>query len=313
MRSNKVDIVACLETRVKQPQSQTKYKKLGDDWNTANNYACAPNGRIWIIWKWSNVHVVPLRTIDQMIHCWVREENSTFSSYITFVYGLHSTQQRASLWDTLRTVNYNGPWLIIGDFNSVLGVEDRLNGQPVHHSEMTDFQNCIDDIGVGQITKRGNRYSWSNKRDSENRIYSHINWAFGNPEWFNTNTGVEAVYMLPGCSDHTPIMLNTEVVKTRMNRPYRLLTIVMQQEDYRETVQQIWSQQHKGFTMYSVWNKLQQLQQTTIHIHKEHNSVEQKLQQIREELNVTHSRLNEDHFNRQEIQKEKQLRQIIEK
>lgn len=85
-------------------------------------------------------------------------KDSNFSSCITFVYGLHSTQQRASLWDTLRTVNYNGPWLILGDFNSVLGV-DRINGQPVHHSEMTNFQNYIDDIGVGQITKRGNMYS----------------------------------------------------------------------------------------------------------------------------------------------------------
>lgn len=57
--------------------------------------------------------------------------------------------------------------------------------------------------------------------------------------------------------------------------------------------------------MYSIWNKLQQLQQTTRHIQKDHNSVEQKLQQIREELNVTQNRLNEDHFNQQEIHKEK--------
>ncbi|XP_070011429.1 uncharacterized protein [Nicotiana sylvestris] len=173
----------------------------------------------------------------------------------------------------------NGPWLIIGDFNSVLNVDDRVNGISIHQTEMIDFQNCLDDIKVGQITKRNSRFSWSNKRDAEVRIYSHIDWAFGNADWFNTYNGVEAIYMLPGCSDHTPIMINTEVVKVKVKRPYRLLTSVMQQREYK----------------------------------KEHFSVDQKLMQLRETLKEIQGKLNDDYFNKLLIEEERKTLESIEK
>ncbi|XP_019225767.1 PREDICTED: uncharacterized protein LOC109207324 [Nicotiana attenuata] len=212
---NKVDMIAVLETRVKRHRMQNIHRKIGVEWQLKDNYEHAPNGRIWLIWKEANVHVTTLESTDQMIHCLVKDKNSSFTSYITFVYGLHTTQQRIPLWRSLRNIQYNGPWLIIGDFSSVLNVDDRVNGVPVNQAEMIDFQNCLEDIGVGQITKRGSRFSWSNKRDAEIRIYSHIDWAFGNADWFNTYNGVEPIYMLPGCSDHTPVLINTKVVKVK--------------------------------------------------------------------------------------------------
>nr|XP_016440329.1 PREDICTED: uncharacterized protein LOC107766112 [Nicotiana tabacum] len=197
-------MIACLETRVKQQKSKDVHKKMGGDWKVEDNYAYAPNGRIWIMWKETNVHIAILESTDQLIHCQVEDKNSTFTSYITFVYGLHTIQHRVSLWRSLRNIQLSGPWLIIGDFNSVLSVDDRINGLPVHQAEMADFQDCIDDIGVGQIAKRGSRFSWSNKRDAKVRVYSHIDWAFGNAEWFNSYTWIEAqllgtvVEQLPG-------------------------------------------------------------------------------------------------------------------
>ncbi|XP_019254970.1 PREDICTED: uncharacterized protein LOC109233537 [Nicotiana attenuata] len=209
---------------------------MGVDWQFKDNYNYAPNGRIWIVWKEANVHVTVLESTDQLLR--------------TFVYDLHTVQhiipQRRSL-----NMQTNGPWLIIGDFNSVLTVDDRVNGIQVHQTEMIEFQNCDDDIGVGQITKRGSRFSWSSKRDSEVRIYSHIDWAFGNVDWFNAYNGVEAIYMLPGSSDHTLIMINTEAVKVKVKKPYRLLTSVMQQREYKEIVQNTWNQQIQGYAMYS--------------------------------------------------------------
>lgn len=115
-----------------------------------------------------------LENSDQIVHYFVIDRNSSFSSYITFVYGLHTIYDIVSLWGRLRSVQTTGPWLIIGDFNTVLHVEDRLNGAPVHQAEIADFQYCIYEIGEGKITKRGCRFSWSNKRDAYIRIYNYI-------------------------------------------------------------------------------------------------------------------------------------------
>ncbi|XP_070022624.1 uncharacterized protein [Nicotiana sylvestris] len=152
--TNKVDMIACLETRVKQQRSKVIQRKMGDDWQFKDNYAYAPNGRIWIGWKIANVQVTVLDGSDQLIHCLVKDNNSSFTSYITFVYGLHNVQHRIPLWRNLRNMISNGLWLIIGDFNSVLHLDDIVNGTPVHQTEMTDFQSYLDDIGVGQITKK---------------------------------------------------------------------------------------------------------------------------------------------------------------
>ncbi|XP_075088537.1 uncharacterized protein LOC142170507 [Nicotiana tabacum] len=209
---NKVDLIACLETRVKQQSAKEIQRKVGVDWKFTDNYAYAPNGRIWIGWKVANVKVTVLDCSNQMIHCCVTDNNSSFSSYITFVYGLHTIHDRASLWRSLRNMQTNGPWLIIGDFNSVLHEEDRLNGIPVHQADTTDFQRCIDDIGVGQITKRGCKFSWS-------------------------------------CSDHSPIMIITKVNRVKVKKTFRLMSTVMKLQEYKEVVQNTWGQQIQGYTI----------------------------------------------------------------
>ncbi|XP_070056554.1 uncharacterized protein [Nicotiana tomentosiformis] len=308
-----VDMIACLDTRVKQQISKAIQRNMGADWQFKDSYAYAPNGRIWIGWKVANIQVTILDGSDKMIHCLVKDKNSSFTSYITFVYGLHTVQHRISLWRSLRNMQSNGPCLIIGDFNSVLHVEDRVNGIPVHQTEMTDFQSCLDDIGVGQITKRGCRFSWSNKRDAKIRIYSHKDWAFGNDDWFNEYNGVESIYMLPGCSDHTPIMINTDVDKIKVKRPFRLLSTVMQLQEYKEVVQATWSQQIQGHTVYSIWRKLKLVELQTRGLQQEYSSVDQKLIQLRDTLKEVHGKLNEDYFNNLLIEEERKTLSLIEK
>ncbi|XP_019240851.1 PREDICTED: uncharacterized protein LOC109220841 [Nicotiana attenuata] len=310
---NKVDLIACLETRVKQQSAKEIQRKVGVDWKFTDNYTYAPNGRIWIGWKVANVKVIVLDCSDQMIHCCVTDNNSSFSSYITFVYGLHTIHDRASLWRSLRNIQTNGPWLIIGDFNSVLHVDDRLNGIPVHQAETTDFQSCIDDFGVRQITKRGCKFSWSNKRDADIRIYSHIDWAFGNADWFQQYNGVEAIYMLSGCLGHSSIMITTEVNRVKVKKPFRLLYTVMKLQEYKEVVQNTWGQQIQGYTMYSIWRKLKLVEMQTRSLQQEHSSVDKKLFQLRETLKEVQGKLNEDHFNNSLIEEERRTLWLIEK
>ncbi|XP_070024891.1 uncharacterized protein [Nicotiana sylvestris] len=221
---------------------------------------------------------------DQIIHCLVKDKNSSFTSYITFIYGLHTVQHRIPLWRSLRNIQSNGPWLIIGDFNSVLHMDDKMNRVSVHQTEIADFQYSIDDIGVGQITKRGCKFSWSNKRDADDKIYSHIDWVLVNANWFQQYNVVEALYMFSCCSDHSPIMINTDVAKLKVKKPFRLLSIMMQLQEYKEVVQATWSQQIQGHTMYSIWKKLKLIELQTRVLQHEHSSVDQKLVQLRDTL-----------------------------
>lgn len=49
---------------------------------------------------------------------------------------------------------------------------------------MHDFRECLDDMRLGLLPRKGCRYSWSNKKEAEDRIYSLIYWALGNDQWY---------------------------------------------------------------------------------------------------------------------------------
>ncbi|XP_075074720.1 uncharacterized protein LOC142162285 [Nicotiana tabacum] len=216
-----------------------------------------------------------IQTSNQLIHCHIPDKKC----YGTFIYRLHTVADRKPMWDQLRDIHAktNGPWIILGDFNSILSAGDRINVEPVHQQELADFQCCIDDIRIGQITKRRCQFSWSNKRDVEDRIYSHIDWTFGNPDWFQIYAGIEAVYMLLGVSDHSPIVLNTE-----------------------------------GISMFRICRRLKMLEIQTKNIHKEYSSIDKKLENLRIKLETIQRALNDDYFNPILIEEEKLIIKLIE-
>lgn len=109
-------------------------------------------------------------------------------------------------------------------------------GAPVQQADVQDFQDCVEDIGLGQICRRGYQYSWSNKRDPKDRIYSLIDWAFGNKYWFNKYNTLVVYYHQLGCS---PILISTEVAKHTLPRPFRLFNVLLKYEAPAATTQSI--------------------------------------------------------------------------
>lgn len=41
-----------------------------------------------------------------------------------------------------------GPWLIMGDFNNVLSVEERIGGLQPNYMEILFFQDCLSECGL---------------------------------------------------------------------------------------------------------------------------------------------------------------------
>lgn len=178
-------------------------------------------GRIWLLWKEKMVQVHIVMAGDQLVHCKVKDKSSQFTCDITFVYGKNTIAERRNLWEQIRQIHNNmqEAWLVIGDFNSVLTVDDRINGQPVQQAELMDFQRFIADTGLGQLNRKSCQWSWCNKREAKHMIYSNIDWAFGNAFWLTRYSSLEAIFEKPGVSDHSPIIINTEVVRSYLPKP----------------------------------------------------------------------------------------------
>ncbi|KAH0673958.1 hypothetical protein KY290_013890 [Solanum tuberosum] len=60
-----------------------------------------------------------------------------------------SVLERLELWENLEAMaGQNYPWLVGGDFNTIVDETEKLGGLPVTQSETHDFIQCIDGVAV---------------------------------------------------------------------------------------------------------------------------------------------------------------------
>jgi hypothetical protein len=66
------------------------------------------------------------------------------------------------LWADLRRWGVDSPWLLLGDFNSILSQEDKHNREPVSTYETSDFRECWSDLGIADLNSTGSHFTWTN-------------------------------------------------------------------------------------------------------------------------------------------------------
>lgn len=157
---------AILETHIKEPNLSTLMSKLCNGWDYFSNHASDEDGRIIVIWK----HPAQLRLIHQSrqsLTCEVRVPSAQ-SFYFTAVYAANTYQERSDLWMELTEIcsNYSlssSPWMIAGDFNEII--------HPMEHSNpdvntlttpMSEFKDCLHQIGVFDLRFSGTLHTWTN-------------------------------------------------------------------------------------------------------------------------------------------------------
>ncbi|XP_070008101.1 uncharacterized protein [Nicotiana sylvestris] len=285
---HKIVLLGCLETKIK-PRSVIKVKeKFNREWKVYSDEAINERGRIWILWKDQLVQVNIAIASDQLVHCKVRDKSTQNTFEVTFVYGKNIVAERRNLWDQLRSIQNN--------------IQKACTT-----SRLVDFQKCVTDIGVGQLNRKGSEWSWCNKRDTNDRIYSNIDWAFGNAAWLTKYSSVEAIFENPGVSDHTPIVINTMVVKSYMSKPFRLYNVLLHNKEFEQAVEEIRGQHIEGHKMYSVWMKLRRLKDRVLKLNKEMSSLEKKLDSLSQQLKITQEKLDKDPFNEELITEERNM------
>lgn len=104
-------------------------------------------GRLWVLW---NPNILNFRCMDkhtQYIHGQIQIPSMNVEFHFTAIYGLHTIEARRSMWHELRQLHgvIRGPWVAMGDYNTISSIEDRVNGNPVSEFEVRDFNRFMED------------------------------------------------------------------------------------------------------------------------------------------------------------------------
>ncbi|XP_070011376.1 uncharacterized protein LOC142161891 [Nicotiana tabacum] len=141
----------------------------------------------------------------------------------TTIYGLHTIGDRRGLWHELRLIQKDqaGPWLAMRDFNTVLNIEDRINGNQIHESEVKDFKNFMNDYHMAELRSIGAKYTWSN-----NSVSIKIDRGVSNTEWMLKYPHFDIIIMAPCFSDHSPLAIRLEDHQKKTYRPFRFFNVI---------------------------------------------------------------------------------------
>ncbi|XP_021747410.1 uncharacterized protein LOC110713262 [Chenopodium quinoa] len=247
LRNHSIEVIGLLETKVKQGKFKILQKKFGLSWSWVDNYSYSQKGRIWVGW---NSDVLNL-------------------DVLTVMSSLFNVQK--ALWTGIQNLRLQqNPWICVGDFNSVLCSDDRINGNPVSDYEVRDFQGFVDIMEFCEIKSKGPFYSWSDKAHEGPRTCTRIDRGLVNQRWLDIYGHVQALYLNPALSDHSPILIELCSAPSSQGRPFRFLNYVAKHDQFQNTVRDAWGNVVTGNAMLRVWNKLKNVKSKIKDLHLKH-------------------------------------------
>ncbi|KAM3219264.1 hypothetical protein P3L10_023795 [Capsicum annuum] len=248
-----VSLIGLLETKKK---IDTMTDNMFAGWSYVTNLEEHYNGRIWITWRPDYYKVSTIFQTAQQIICEVMFIPLQILFDIPFVYAFNTKEERHELWESLvrHSRICTKPWMLLGDFNSILKAEDRIGEAPVVWSEIVDFKSCVHDCGLLEFPTPGNKYTWSDKH-SHQRIFSRIDWIFINGVWLNTMLPCQAMFLNEGISDHCPakVML---MDNPKFKSPFQFCNVWTKHPYFIWLVNEGWEVDNEGCMVFKVVKRL---------------------------------------------------------
>lgn len=168
-----------------------------------------PRGMV-VLWDHTIVTVHSFDRREQEIHTTVEVLPLHKIWLFTSIYASTNRSFRNLLWNNLLSTfdNYKGPWLLGGNFNDVMSVNDKFGGNPINQRRANFLWNCINNCQLMDLGFKRCKYTWSNRRrSSKGLIMERLDKIFANKEWLSLFANVSIMYLPKTYSDHNPLLV----------------------------------------------------------------------------------------------------------
>ncbi|KAF7124850.1 hypothetical protein RHSIM_Rhsim12G0100000 [Rhododendron simsii] len=233
---------------------------LPSNWDFVHNGDFGPVSRIVVAWNKQGSIVRKLFSSDQMILLPAEFDMKSF--VISVVYGSNKASSRRQLWDDLRLCFGSfghQPWILVGDFNTVRRHSEKSDSTHFDASSALDFNNCLEDVEMEDLNSKGLWFTWSNKRTGHDQCSSRLDRAIVNSHWQSLFTESEAAFLVPGISDHCPVVF--VLPYQGGHKPFKFLNFWMSHKGFAPLLLQSWEHPVEVFLspMLVLYKKLRRL------------------------------------------------------
>lgn len=82
---------------------------------------------------------------------------------ISAVYAKNSTYARQELWLQITSIVTDKLWLLLGNFNCIRFIHEKMGGETPNLEALEDFNNCIYEAELKDLKWWGQKFTWWNK------------------------------------------------------------------------------------------------------------------------------------------------------
>ncbi|GJY56595.1 RNA-directed DNA polymerase, eukaryota, reverse transcriptase zinc-binding domain protein [Tanacetum coccineum] len=179
IKNEKLHVCSIIETHIKAKRVKDVYEKVFGRWEwTTNSHLSTNSCRIMVSWNPQEVKIHVIHVARQSILCHAESIQGKFKVFCTFVYASNDKTERKMLWNDLychKRISGNNSWVILGDMNVTLNIEEHSSGGSHVTEEMQDFRDCINAIEIEVIGCSSFFYTWSKSlRNADNNVLKKL-------------------------------------------------------------------------------------------------------------------------------------------
>ncbi|KAF8377878.1 hypothetical protein HHK36_031266 [Tetracentron sinense] len=275
-------------------------KQISELWHRIDNYSSALNGRVWFCWDPEQLDVSPISITDQAIHCLVNAAGWVSPIVVSTIYGANDRLNRENLWQDLRVFSqvHNLPWVVLGDFNSILFPSEKRGGQPIHLPHLHSLESCCLDSGLSDLRWRGPLFTWTNGMIGQGRIDCKLDRCMTNFELIQNFPGAEASVGYSGTFDHRQVIIFLRGEARGKPKHFKFYNHWTSDPDFLKVVRDAWCSTTTGTPMFKLVSKMKNTKRALKSWSQlKFGNVSARVLQAKEELHNSMATLDSDPFN----------------
>ncbi|GJR25722.1 RNA-directed DNA polymerase, eukaryota, reverse transcriptase zinc-binding domain protein [Tanacetum coccineum] len=178
--------------------------------NLQHTGASTPAQTIILGWNDDLVDVMIMAQTNQVMHVQVNIRSDNKALFCSTIYADNYYVSRRALWNNLvghASLMRDKPWVLLGDFNAALNLEDHSCGGYQPDIAMREFKECVQLIEVMDVNATGLHFTWNQKPKGSKGILKKIDRIMCNHPFLDDFRGSFAIFQPYRISDHSPCVL----------------------------------------------------------------------------------------------------------
>ncbi|GJU98999.1 sodium/hydrogen exchanger 6 [Tanacetum coccineum] len=214
-----------------------------------------------------------------------RTDNKTL--FCSFVYADNYYVDRHALWYNLAghaNLMRDKQWVLLGDFNAALNLEDHSCGGYEANIAMREFKECVRTMEVMDVNATGLYFTWNKKHKGFNGVLKKINRIMCNIPFNDSFSGSVSIFQPYRISDHSPCVLRIPKVCKPKPKPFKFYNFLVYKEGFRSVVDTRWKINVNGCAMYRVVKRLKGLKSPLRKLLHDQGNLHDRVNRLRVEL-----------------------------